>query len=144
MNTPITVQYKINAPVEKIWKALTDKTEMKLWYFDIPDFEPEVGKQFNFYEPGGENKFHHQCVIIEIVPLQKLKHTWSYPDFSDQKTMVTWELLPEEDATVVKLTHEGIENFSGLGDSFSRESFTGGWNAIIGQSLKEYSEKNSL
>ena len=109
MNTPITVQYKINAPVEKIWKALTDKTEMKLWYFDIPDFEPEVEKQFNFYEPGGENKFHHQCVIIEIVPFQKLKHTWSYPDFSDQKTMVTWELLPEDDATVVKLTHEGIE-----------------------------------
>lgn len=144
MNTPITVQYKIQALPEKIWKALTDKVEMKSWYFDIQDFEPEVGKQFNFYEPGGENKFHHQCEIIEIIPLQKLKHTWAYPEFSDQKTIVTWELLAEDDGTIVKLTHEGIENFSDLGDSFSRESFTEGWNAIIGQNLKEYSEKNSL
>lgn len=141
MNTPIIVQYKINAPVEKVWKALTDKNEMKSWYFDIQDFEPEVGNVFNFYEPGGENKYHHQGEILEIIPHQKLKHSWSYPDFSDQKTTVTWELSPEENGTLVKLTHEGIENFKDLGDSFSRESFTGGWNAIIGQSLKKYLEK---
>ena len=141
MDTPITVQYKINAAPEKIWKALTDKNEMKSWYFDIQDFEPEVGKQFNFYEPGGENKFHHQCEILEIIPDKKLKYTWAYPDFSDKKTTVTWELIPEDEMTVVKLTHETIENFKDLGAGFSRESFTGGWNAIIGQSLKEYLEK---
>ncbi|WP_262896812.1 SRPBCC domain-containing protein [Chryseobacterium cucumeris] len=38
MSTPITVQYTINAPAEKVWKALTDKNEMKSWYFDIQDF----------------------------------------------------------------------------------------------------------
>lgn len=141
MNTPITVQYKIKASAERIWKALTDKNEMKSWYFDIRDFEPEAGKAFHFYEPGGENKYHHQCEIVEIIPYQKLKHTWCYPDFSDQKTVVTWELLPGKDETVVKLTHEGIENFKDLGENFSRESFTGGWNTIIGQSLKEYTEK---
>jgi uncharacterized protein YndB with AHSA1/START domain len=89
----------------------------------------------------GENKYHHQGEILEIIPNQKLKHTWSYPDFSDQKTTVTWELHPENGGTLVKLTHEGIENFKDLGEGFSRESFTGGWNAIVGQSLKEYLEK---
>lgn len=141
MNTPITVQYKINAPAEKIWKALTDKDEMKSWYFDIQDFEPVVGKIFNFYEPGGENKYHHQGEILEIITNQKLKHTWSYPDFSDQKTIVIWELQPEVDGTLVKLTHEDIENFKDLGEGFSRENFIGGWNSIVGQSLKEYLEK---
>lgn len=141
MNTPIIVQYKINAPAEKVWKALTNKNEMKSWYFDIQDFEPEVGKVFNFYEPGGENKYRHQCEILEIISNEKLKHTWSYPDFSDQKTTVTWELLAEEDGTLVILTHEGIENFKDLGEGFSRENFTGGWNSIVGQSLKEYVEK---
>ncbi|MCJ7932470.1 MAG: SRPBCC domain-containing protein [Chryseobacterium sp.] len=141
MNTPIIVQYKINAPMINVWKALTDKEEMKLWYFDIPDFEPEVGKEFNFYEPGGENQFHHQCEILDIVPERKLKHTWSYPDFSPLKTIVTWELFPEEDGeTLVKLTHEGIENFKELGGGFSGVNFTGGWNTIIGQSLKAYVE----
>lgn len=141
MSTPITVQYKINAPAEKIWKALTDKNEMKSWYFDIQDFALEIGKEFNFYEPGGENKYHHQGEILEIIPNQKLKHTWSYPDFSALKTIVTWELLPEDGQTLVKLTHENIENFKDLGDGFSRDSFTQGWNTILGQSLKEYVEK---
>ncbi|AZA84291.1 SRPBCC domain-containing protein [Chryseobacterium lactis] len=141
MSLPIIVQYKINAPVEKVWRALTDKNEMKSWYFDIGDFEPEVGKEFNFYEPGGENKFHHQCKIVEIVPNQILKYSWSYPDFSEAKTIVTWELLSDNGATLVKITHEDIENFNDLGDGFSRESFTGGWNSILGESLKEYLEK---
>ncbi|MCW1961529.1 SRPBCC family protein [Chryseobacterium viscerum] len=141
MSTPITVQYKINAPAEKIWKALTNKNEMKSWYFDIRDFVLEIGKEFNFYEPGGENKYHHQGEILEIIPNQKLKHTWSYPDFSALKTVVTWELFPEDGQTLVKLTHEGIENFKDLGEGFSRDNFTQGWNTILGQSLKEYVEK---
>ncbi|REC61756.1 SRPBCC domain-containing protein [Chryseobacterium pennae] len=141
MNTPITVQYKINAPIDKVWRALTDKNEMKSWYFDIQDFEPELGNVFNFYEPGGENKYHHQGEILEIISCQKLKHTWAYPDFSDQKTTVTWELQSEDNETLVTLTHEGIENFKDLGEGFSRKNFTGGWNAILGQSLKEYLEK---
>ncbi|UKB81326.1 SRPBCC family protein [Chryseobacterium sp. MEBOG07] len=140
MNTPITVQYTINAPAEKVWKALTDKNEMKSWYFDIQDFDLEIGKQFNFYEPGGENKYHHQGEILEIIPNQKLKHTWSYPDSSPLKTMVTWELQSEDGQTVITLTHEGIENFIDLGDGFSRENFTQGWKAIVGQSLKIYLE----
>lgn len=141
MKTPIIVQYKINAPIEKIWKALTDQNEMKSWYFDILDFELKVGNIFNFYEPRDEKKYHHQCEIIEIIPNKKLKHTWAYPDFSDLKTTVTWELQSEDGGTLVKLTHEDIENFKDLGEGFSRENFTGGWNSILGQSLKQYLEK---
>ncbi|REC50349.1 SRPBCC family protein [Chryseobacterium pennipullorum] len=143
MDTPIIVQHKIDAPIEKIWEALTDKNKMKSWYFDIEDFEPQVGKVFNFYEPGTEKKYHHRCEILEMIPQKRMKHTWSYPDYSKLKTIVTWELIPQEEGTLVKLTHEGIENFDRLGSSFSRESFTEGWNGIIGKSLKDYIEKNN-
>lgn len=141
MNTPITVQFKINAPVEKVWKALTDKNEMKNWYFDIPDFELEVGKQFNFYEPGDEKKYHHQGEILEIIPHQKVKHSWTYPEFSNGKSIVTWEIQPDDKETIVTLIHENIDAFNDLGENFSRESFTEGWNGIIGQSLRQYLEK---
>lgn len=136
MSNPIIVEYKVNAPIERVWKALTDKTEMRSWYFDIPDFELETGKVFNFYEPGDEKKYHHQAEVVEIIPEQKLKHTWTYPEFSNEKTMVTWELQPQGNETLVKLTHDGIDNFSDLGENFSQNAFTEGWNGIIGQSLK--------
>jgi uncharacterized protein YndB with AHSA1/START domain len=141
MNTPITVQYKINAPAEKVWKALTDKNEMKSWYFDIHDFTLEAGKEFNFYEPGEAKKYHHQCHILEIIPNQKLKHTWSYPELSDAITTVTWDLQKEDTGTLVTLTHDDIEGFDSLGENFSKKSFTEGWNGIIGKSMKEYLEK---
>lgn len=140
MSNPIIVEYKVNAPIERVWKALTDKTEMRSWYFDIPDFELETGKVFNFYEPGDEKKYHHQAEVVEIIPEQKLKHTWTYPKFSNEKTMVTWELQPQGNETLVKLIHDGIDNFSDLGENFSQNAFTEGWNGIIGQSLKPYLE----
>ncbi|SFN02523.1 Uncharacterized conserved protein YndB, AHSA1/START domain [Chryseobacterium oleae] len=141
MNTPITVQYEFNAPAEKIWKALTDKNEMKSWYFTIRDFDLELGKKFDFYESCDGGKYLHRDRILEIIPNKKLKHSWAYPELSDAVTIVTWELQPEEDGTLVTLTHENIEGFEGLGETFSRTSFTEGWKSIIGHSLREYLEK---
>lgn len=140
MSHPIIIEQKINAPAEKVWKALTDKGEMKIWYFDIPDFIPETGAVFNFYEPGDEKKYHHQAEILEIIPERKLKHTWFYPEFSEQKTTVTWELKPEREATLIRLIHEDIDNFGDLGENFSQKAFTEGWTQIIEQSLKRYLE----
>ncbi|WP_394665793.1 SRPBCC domain-containing protein [uncultured Chryseobacterium sp.] len=140
MSHPIIVEQKINAPVYKVWRALTDKTEMQLWYFDIFDFELQTGKIFNFYEPGEEKKYHHQGEILEIVPNEKLKYSWAYPEFSDKKTIVTWELKPDENGTLIKLIHEDIDYFNDLGEHFSRESFTEGWNGILNESLKPYLE----
>lgn len=140
MSNPIITEQKINAPAEKVWKALTDKEEMKVWYFDITDFELEAGKIFNFYEPGEEKKYHHQAEILEIFPNEKFIYSWAYPDFSDKKTTVIWELQPDGSGTWVRLIHNDIEHFSDLGEHFSREAFTDGWNGIILQSLKPYLE----
>ena len=140
MKTPIVVTKKINAPIEKVWKALVDQNEMSSWYFNIPDFHAEVGRSFDFYEPGEEKKYLHRIEILEISENQKLRHTWFYPSFSDQKTTVTWELETDGNMTKVTLVHEGIENLSDLGEGFSIENFTQGWNTIIGQSLKLYLE----
>lgn len=141
MATPISIKKKINAPIEKVWQALTDKNEMQSWYFDIPNFEAEVGKQFDFYEPGEEKKYLHRIEILEIIPNEKLKHTWFYPEFSKEKTWVTWELKSDEEGTLVTLIHENLDHFKNLGEGFSAENFTQGWNEIIGQSLKFYLEK---
>ncbi|SMP11594.1 SRPBCC family protein [Chryseobacterium profundimaris] len=140
MSHPIIIEKKVNAPAENAWKALTDRNEMKIWYFDIPDFIPEVGAVFNFYEPGDEKKYHHQAEILEIIPEKKLKHTWFYPEFSDQKTIVTWEIYPDGQHILIKLTHENINSFNDLGENFSEKAFTEGWTQIIEQSLKRFLE----
>lgn len=141
MHDNVVVKQRVNAPVEKVWSALTDKPQMKEWYFDIPDFELGMHNEFNFYEPGEEQKFHHHGEILEIIPQSKLKHSWSYPEFSKERTLVKWELQPDGDGTLVTLTHKGLENFDHLGQDFSHNSFEEGWKGIVGKSLKDYVEK---
>ena len=141
MHDNIIVKQKVSAPVDEVWNAITDKVQMKEWYFDIPDFELQPHSEFNFFEPGEEKKYHHRGEILEIIPKQKLKHSWSYPEFSKERTIVKWELEPVEEGTEVTLTHKGLENFEHLGNDFQRESFEKGWNEIVGKSLKAHFEK---
>lgn len=141
METGILIREELyNAPLEKVWNALTDKDQMKEWYFDIPDFELEEGSVFNFYEPGGKNEFHHQCTIKEINPFKKFQHTWTYPEKSKGETTLTWELFPEGDTTLVKLSQTGIESFADGGEAFSKENFETGWKEIMSSSLKDFVE----
>ena len=109
--------------------------------FDISDFELGIHNEFNFFEPGDEKKYHHHGEILELIPNEKLKHTWSYPEFSKEKTIVKWELEKDGDETVVTVTHKGLENFAHLGKDFQKESFKNGWTEILGKSLKEFVEK---
>ena len=59
-NQPFVIERTYNAPAEKVWKAITDKTQMKQWYFDLEKFEPKVGFEFSF-EGGPQDKkyLHH-------------------------------------------------------------------------------------
>lgn len=134
----ITKDVVIDAPVQKVWKALTDTTEMKKWYFDIASFEPKVGHEFDFWGTEGcEKKYHHLCKVTEAVPEKKLAYTWVYEN-KPGSTLLTWEFQEEGDKTRVKLTHEGIESFSSLGKDFTQESFTGGWTYFLEDALPKY------
>jgi len=45
---PIIKEVIINAPISKVWKAITDKDQMREWYFDLAEFKPRVGFKFQF------------------------------------------------------------------------------------------------
>ncbi|MDB5123472.1 MAG: hypothetical protein JWP94_1601 [Mucilaginibacter sp.] len=136
---PVIVERTFNAPVQKVWEAITDNAKMKQWYFDLEEFRPEVGFEFRFYGGTEENKYLHVCKITEVTPLKKLTHSWRY-DGHPGNSFVTYELFPEGDKTKLRLTHTGLETFPSLPD-FARTNFEMGWNHIIGKSLPEYLEK---
>lgn len=136
---PIIVEKVVNAPVSRVWKAITDKKQMKEWYFDIAAFEPKLGFEFQF-EGGNEGRVYvHLCKITEVVENKKLQHTWSYKGY-EGISVVTWELTDMGGKTKVKLTHTGLETFPKLAD-FDRKNFEGGWNEIIGSLLPNFVEK---
>jgi uncharacterized protein YndB with AHSA1/START domain len=135
---PIIVEKVVNAPVSRVWKAITDKKQMKEWYFDIAAFEPKVGFEFQF-EGGQDDRIYvHLCKITEVVENKKLQHTWSYKGH-EGGSVVTWELTDMGDKTKVKLTHTGLETFPKLPD-FDRKNFEQGWSDIVGVLLPKFVE----
>ena len=131
----------LNASVSKVWKAITDKDDMKQWYFEINEFKPEVGFEFQFWGDDGKKKWLHLCKITEIAIEQKLTYSWRYDGY-EGISYVTFELFPVGTQTRLKLTHSGVESFrSDVNLEFNRENFKAGWTELIEKSIKEFVEK---
>src|ERR1041385_7278119 len=103
-NEPLIIERELNAPIEKVWSAIVDKSAMKKWGFDVKDFRPEVGFEFRFEARNNDMVFKHVCVVKEVIPGKKLSYSWRYEGYEGD-SLVTYELFPENGKTRVRLTH---------------------------------------
>lgn len=142
MSNPIHIEQVYDAPRAQVWKAMTDPSEMKEWYFNLPGFRAEAGYTFQF-EGGPEEGpvFIHLCRVTEAIPEKKLAYTWRYEGYPGD-TLVTFELSDaDENKTRVSLTHEGIQTIAPHHPAFARENFQQGWTDILTKSLASYLNK---
>jgi len=137
---PFVIERVFQSPASQVWKALTDKDDMKKWYFDLSKFRPESGFEFQFYGGTPEKQYLHLCKISEVIPEKKLSYSWRYEGY-EGFSIVTFELFPDGNSTKLKLTHSGIETFPSDDPNFAEKSFESGWTYIIGTSLKDFLEK---
>ena len=134
----IVIERTFNAPVARVWKALTDVDQMRVWYFDLKEFKPEVGFKFGFVVEHKGSTYDHRCRITEVIPQKKIAYTWRYAGHEGD-SLVTFELFPEGEKTRLKLTHQGLETFPKT-VAFARENFEKGWTELIGSELKKFVE----
>lgn len=138
--TPFVIERTYNVTADSVWRAITDKDEMKQWYFDLEEFKPEVGFEFKFVGGSKDKSYLHICKITEVITGQKLTHSWQYEDYPGE-SYLTFELFAEGDKTRLRLTHTGLETFPQNNPDFAIASFSKGWAYIIGTSLLGYLEK---
>jgi uncharacterized protein YndB with AHSA1/START domain len=136
----VIVERTLNAPVTRVWKALTDVDQMREWYFDLKEFKPQVGFEFEFSVEHEGTTYHHLCRVTEVIPEKKIAYTWRYKS-EPGDSLVTIELFAEGDNTRLKLTHTGIESFPKT-PAYARKNFEQGWTAIIGTELKQFVEQS--
>ncbi len=140
---PFVIERILNASVEKVWQAITNKDEMKKWYFDLAAFKAEPGFEFQFSGTGSTGEeYVHLCKVLEAVPHKKLVYTWTYKD-REGYSVVAFDLNAEGSKTRLILTHTGLESFAANGPDFRKDSFKQGWTEIIGSSLVKYVDSAS-
>lgn len=137
----MVVERTFNAPIAKVWEALTDVDQMRVWFFELKEFKPEVGFEFGFVVEHDGNTFDHRCKVTEVVPQKKIAYTWRYHGH-EGNSLVTIELFPDNDKTRLKLTHDGLDSFPKT-PTFARENFEKGWTTLIGTELKQFVESKT-
>ena len=139
---------EIDSSVEKVFKAISDPSELICWFPDEAIIEPKVGGTFklSFLKDSEKPKmkmdkdFINEGKILEIISNKKLVHTWQWKEISDfPETIVTWELKPEDDSkTKLTLTHTG---FTGKEEGpASLEEHSKGWSFFLNELISHLSK----
>jgi uncharacterized protein YndB with AHSA1/START domain len=134
----VIIERTLNAPVARVWRALTDVEQMRQWYFDLKEFEPKVGFEFKFAVEHEGNIYRHICRVTEVTPEKKIAYTWRYED-QPGDSLVTFELFGEGGKTRIQVTHTGIETFPKT-PAYAPKNFEAGWTQLIGTELKQFVE----
>ena len=139
----VILERSFNAPIEVVWRAITEPEEMKQWFFSsIKTFKPVVGFEVQV-DSGCEGKTKaHVWRVTEVVPGRRIAYSWNYP-VRRGNSAVSWELFDEGKSTRLRLVHTGMQSLEPEKNSPSeRGSFFGGWTHFAGR-LKEYVEKGA-
>lgn len=139
---PIVVEQIYEAPLEKVWEAISVRDKMTRWFFpNIPSFEPVVGFETRFVIQVEDRTFPHLWKLTEVIPLKKLAYEWQFEGYPGRGISV-FELGEEWQGTKLRLTFTVLEKFPDNIPEFKRESGVAGWNYFIRESLKEYLEES--
>src|SRR5207244_10136886 len=134
----VVIERTFNAPVGRVWKALTDVEEMRQWYFNLKQFKAEVGFEFDFVVEHEGTTYHHLCKVTEVIPEKKLAYTWRYKGHEGD-SLVTFELSADGNKTRLQLTHTGIEPFPKT-PAYARKNLQAGRTTIIDSEPKQFLE----
>ena len=148
-NDTIRLERTLDAPVETVWRYLTEAGLRKHWFMGGTD--ARAGSEFELlndhdnlsdedvaypedYAPYKGKSWHEK--VIRFEPPRLLETTFQ----SGKNGVVTFELLPEGERTRLVLTHSGIESGTGAQD------FGSGWNShmivlqerLAGRSVRDF------
>ncbi|MFJ7737267.1 SRPBCC domain-containing protein [Lysinibacillus sp. NPDC097287] len=123
----------LNAPIEKVWKKVTDSEQIAKWFMPN-DFKPEVGHEFTIQSPFGPSP----CKVEQVDAPHYVRFAWDTDGW-----FVTFELKEIGENTEFTLTHGGWKEASHIVPKANiavkdvHRNMDGGWSMIIGHKLKE-------
>jgi uncharacterized protein YndB with AHSA1/START domain len=139
---PFVIERVFDAPVSRVWKALTVREYIGEWFMAIDGFEPEEGYEFTLVAECYGKRYIHLCRVTEIIDQRKLRYSFRFEN-TQGVTYVTWELFPEGKKTRLRLTHEGLELIAHAGPEYQRQNFVEGWTEFFDERLKGFLSPSS-
>jgi uncharacterized protein YndB with AHSA1/START domain len=149
MENRIEKRIALNAPVSRVWRALTDFREFGEWFRVALDGPFVVGQvsRGRILHPGYEH-IVWEALIEKMEPERLFSFTWAQVRFHDKaryspdytnapRTLVEFRLEKTASGTLLTLTESGFENVPAdwRGDAFGGND--GGWTQQM-QNIEKY------
>jgi len=143
----VVCEIHIAAPPERVFAALIDPKQVMAWWngeCQIEDFTMEArrGGRWTYdtkqtsMNIGGVSKFHCEGEVLEYDPPRTLAYTWiaNWHDDKLRRTLVRWQLEPQPEGTLVKVTHSGLTD-----EPAACQDYSNGWPGVVAL-LKKFVE----
>ena len=122
----------IDAPVSKVWQALTDPAQIKEYLFGtntVTDWKK--GSPITYSGEWNGQKYQDKGMIVDIVP-EKLLHTTYFSFMSGKEDKpenyanVIYEVQPQGSKTILTISQDNIDNEEGV------KHMDENWNMVAG------------
>lgn len=130
-----TQERTLQAPVDRVWAALTDASQIAHWYgpgeefrIEVLEWDCRVGGSYRvaMHHKDGET---HTCfgVFRDIEPERRIAYTWAWEGQPPMDTIVTFALEADGEQTRLEFTHTGFPTED------AREQHRMGWTGSLEQ-----------
>ena len=128
----LTLKRRLNAPAAKVFSAWIDPEKIRRWFGPREaevlqaESDPRVGGRYRILARTSDGEEHDVSGMFrEVVPNEKLVFTWAWRSTPERESLVTVELRPDGDGTLLTLTHEQFF------DEAARDRHQYGWTATL-------------
>ena len=147
-----TIEHEIviDAPVEYVWRAVTEPDQIRLWFTEDVDLTPEPGYDgsVTFNRRNEQPTLHVRVTVQDVQPARFFAYRWHHPDAAaaveGNSLLVEFTLIPERDGTRLRVTETGLDSMSWPAEERDdyADQHNRGWSTYLGR-LREHLGRRS-
>jgi uncharacterized protein YndB with AHSA1/START domain len=130
----------IEAPLEVVWRVVTDPEQIRQWFADEAEVELRVGGSGRLRFKGGDS---YQLQVEALEPPRRFAFRWLQPEGSPARTdnsmLVEFLLEPAAGGTRLRVVESGFDaiDWSEAEKAKYAEGHSSGWEVLLGR-LRDY------
>ncbi len=137
MAAAIEQEIVIDAPVDVVWRTVTEPDQISRWFVDDVDVEIAPGAQGSVTfrtTPSGPRTFN--VTVLSVEPQRSWAYRWNHPDGTEaterNSTRVEFTLAAEGERTRLRVVETGLEqtSWSALEQDEYAADHNRGWTTI--------------
>lgn len=113
----LTFERRFRHPVQLVWDALTEPEHLARWYMTRARLEAREGGTLEYWS--GPSQYHVTGKILAWQPPRVFEHEWNVEPRKElpkgERSIVRWELTPDGDGTILRITHRRLTRPTALG-----------------------------